>query len=94
MKTTINKLIHFIIKPCEKIPILIEKQNTGNLSFINEKWLSFHLYVCISCASYKRKFEKIDSLLSKKMVEENKKIKINKSDIQEFKGLIKNKINI
>ncbi len=93
MKTLLSKIIHIIIMPCSRVPMLIEQQNANKLSFMKKIRLRMHLYVCKWCAAYAVKVEQIDRLLSKKISEE-KKTTLKNTDIQNFKEEVKKKINL
>lgn len=92
MKTLLSKLIHILIMPCSRVPMLIEQRNAGKLSFKKKIRLHIHLFGCKWCAAYALKVEQIDRLLSKKLSEERKKISLNDSEIQNFKEIMKKKI--
>ncbi len=94
MKALLNKLIHMFIMPCSRVPMLVEQQNAGKLSFVKKIRLRMHLYVCKFCAAYALKVEQIDRLLSKKLSEERKKTSLKKIDLQHFKEDTKKKIDI
>ncbi len=93
MKALLSKLIHIIIMPCNRVPMLIEQQNAGKLSFMKKIRLRMHLYICKLCAAYALKVKQIDRLLSEELSEERKKIKFKEVDIQHFKEETKRKIN-
>ncbi len=92
MRVLIGRLIHFLIMPCSRVPVLIEQQNAGELSFFKKVRLHIHLLVCKWCSSYARKVEQIDHLLTKKYMEEEKKASFEEDEIQRFKDVVKKKI--
>lgn len=80
MKDIIPKLIYFIIMPCRKATLDLEKERIEHLSFI-EKWrLKLHLRVCDLCSAYKEKIELIDQYLEKKIQQQ----KFETPEIQNF----------
>lgn len=91
MKALFNKLIHFFIIPCSRVPSLIERKNAGELPLILRIRLRAHLLICKWCAAYAKKVEWIDWLLTKKY---EKKESFNNTEIQSFKDNIKKKMSL
>ncbi|RRD02655.1 hypothetical protein [Prevotella sp. OH937_COT-195] len=88
MKALFGKLIHLLIMPCSRVPLLIEQRNAGKLPLIARMRLNAHLLVCKWCAAYVEKVERIDKLLTKKYEEEKS---FEDTEIQSFKDNIKKK---
>lgn len=72
MKALISKLIHIVIMPCSHVPLQIECERAGSLSFVKRFRLRMHLSVCKWCAAYAKKVEQIDRLLTKKTLDDKK----------------------
>ena len=92
MKVLLSKFIHIIIMPCNQVPMRIEQQKAGKLSFVGRIRLHAHLAMCKWCAAYAKKVEQIDRLLTKKILEDKKKIHFEDIEIQQFKDKIRKKI--
>ena len=92
MTALLSKIIHIIIMPCNQVPMRIEQQKAGKLSFVGRIRLHAHLAMCKWCAAYAKKVEQIDRLLTKKILEDKKKIHFEDIEIQQFKDKIRKKI--
>ena len=51
-----------------------------------------HLSVCKWCAAYAKKVEQIDRLLTKKTLDDKKKLHFEKTEIQQFKDKVRKNI--
>ena len=81
-----NKIIHWVIMPCNEITFEIEKKNAKKISLIQNLRLNLHIYSCKWCASYYKKVKLIDNLLNK----QNSKEKL--INVDDLKSKIKSKI--
>ena len=93
MKALISKLIHIVIMPCSHVPLQIECERAGSLSFVKRFRLRMHLSVCKWCAAYAKKVEQIDRLLTKKTLDDKKKLHFEKTEIQQFKDKVRKNIS-
>lgn len=93
MKALFNKLIHLLIMPCSRAPMLIEQRSAGELSFLKRVRLDAHLSVCKWCAAYEKKVAEIDRLLTQKYLSKEKEDGFYDTEIQSFKDSLKKKMN-
>jgi hypothetical protein len=89
----LKKLIHIIFLPCSEATLLMEKHSAGNISPKENRRLKLHLKICKWCRAYKQKLEILDDILKNKRSQEGT-VKINNSEIQEFKENILKKLDI
>ncbi|GEM65462.1 hypothetical protein SF1_34440 [Sphingobacterium faecium NBRC 15299] len=87
----LKRMIHFLLLPCSQTTLLIEMQQSGQLSFIQKLRLKLHLAICKWCRAYQKKSAYLDKILLKNIHKENIEI-INDFDIEQLKGKIREKI--
>jgi len=58
-----KKLMHILVLSCLKATLLVEKQNSRPLSFMDKLQLSMHLKICSKCANYQKQSVLIESVL-------------------------------
>lgn len=55
--------MHILVLSCLKATLLVEKQNSRPLSFMDKLQLSMHLKICSKCANYQKQSVLIESVL-------------------------------
>lgn len=89
----LRKLIHILFLPCSKATMLMEKRNANAISQKEDWQLSMHLKICKWCRAYEEKLKILDDILKRKL-SRKEKTEINKSDIQDFKNKVLEKLDI
>lgn len=92
MKAVFDKLLHFFIMPCRRIPELLERKNARSLSVCGRVRLRLHLSVCEFCAAYARKAALINRLLEKKYAKSGGSECFEEAETRAIKDRIRKKI--
>lgn len=59
----LTSLLHKIALTCNEATLLLEREGSNEISLLLKNRLNFHLKICKSCRSYKRKAKIIDKIL-------------------------------
>jgi len=86
-----EKVIHWALMSCEEATLHLEKQQAGEISWLQNLRLRSHLKICKWCRSYNQKRIAIDHAL-KKIMERTSTHALRESDIHDFKEKTKAKL--
>ncbi len=88
-----ENIIHLILMPCRKATVYIERQQAGDISWLQKARLQAHLRICTYCRAYEQKAHLIDQWMKKKL-EDSIPEKFHKTEAEVFIIKIKEKLKI
>ena len=89
----VKEIVHWLVMPCSKATLSMEKKNAGEISSAENLRLKAHLKVCKWCRAYNQKLHFVDQSL-KNMLHHQSSYEIKPTEIQDFKEQLKEKLKI